>query len=580
MKILIIFLLLISTVAGFDFFGLFKSGDKKPVNKDYSPVSDDKAKQYLQKFGYVEPSHVLSASSGLAGDFQDVRSAFKSAVRKFQEFAGLSPTGELDLKTKKKMAQPRCGVTDVAAITSGRESAFKWKKQHLTYSIESFSSDLPQDDIKKAMRRAFDTWSAVVPLDFTEVSSRDESADIKVQFASSSHGDPWPFDGKGGVLAHATMPTSGLLHFDEDERWTFMNPTKIANGDTDLYAVAIHESGHTLGLDHSRDEESIMAPFYHETIDSSGNYVEPKLKSSDIRDIQDIYGARSDRGGGSGSFRTTTERSTTRSFSRGDEWGSWSGFGGGTSGTRGSGLGNNNGGGSNWGSWTSWSDMGSNNNGGGGRTRAPSRGGGEWSSWSGDSTVGIGPGGSCPSRLDAICDAPFNSKYIFSGSNVYEFSSGKITKSHSLHLLFPKGPIYVDAALSNDRTSSLLLFQGYNVFSFHYANSKWILDGSFPKRVPQNIGFRPNGGIYWIDGHQVLFSDDGRFAVYDEYWNEATKVDQISNYFNDFPKSIKGGFVSRGSEVKLFSTNRVYTYDGTRKIGIGQPQSLTSFFNC
>uniref|UniRef100_A0A914QM46 Peptidase metallopeptidase domain-containing protein n=1 Tax=Panagrolaimus davidi TaxID=227884 RepID=A0A914QM46_9BILA len=574
MKFLIVFLLLLlllSTVSGFDFFGLFKSGgSKKPADKDYSPVSDDKAKDYLQKFGYVAPSHVLASSSGLAGDFQDVRSAFKSAIRKFQEFAGLSPTGELDLKTKKKMAQPRCGVTDVAAITSGREAAFKWKKQHLTYSIQSFSSDLPHDDIKKAMRRAFDTWSAVIPLDFTEVSSRDESADIKVQFASSSHGDPWPFDGKGGVLAHATMPTSGLLHFDEDERWTFMNPTKIANGDTDLYAVAIHESGHTLGLDHSRDEESIMAPFYHETIDSSGNYVEPKLKSSDIRNIQDIYGARN---GGGGGFRATTERPTTRSsFPRGDEWGSWGGIGSGS----GSG-GRDRGSSSDWGSWTSWTDFGSSNS--GGRTRAPTHGS-EWSKWDGDSTIGIGVGGSCPSRLDAICDGPFNSKYIFSGGNVYEFDNGRITKSHSLRLLFPKGPIYVDAALSNDRTSSLLLFQGYSVYSFHFTNNKWILDGSFPKRVPKNIGFRPNGGIFWIDGQQILFSDDGRFATYDEYWNEATKVDQISNYFNDFPKSVKGGFVSRGSEVKLFSSNRVYTYDGTRKIGIGQPQSLTSFFNC
>lgn len=41
---------------------------------------------------------------------------------------------------------------------------------------------------RQAIRKAFDIWSAAVPLDFTEVSNQDESADIKIKFASGSHG--------------------------------------------------------------------------------------------------------------------------------------------------------------------------------------------------------------------------------------------------------------------------------------------------------------------------------------------------------------------------------------------------------
>jgi len=47
----------------------------------------------------------------------------------------------------------------------------------------------------------------------------------------------------GGTLAHAFYPTSGVVHFDEDETWSL-----TAEHGRHLLVTATHEFGHTLGI--------------------------------------------------------------------------------------------------------------------------------------------------------------------------------------------------------------------------------------------------------------------------------------------------------------------------------------------
>lgn len=161
----------------------------------------------------------------------------------------------------------------------------QWNTLALTYYFANGTQKLAGETERNLVRQAFALWAEQTPLTFTETQNENE-ANIVIGWATGDHGDGDPFDGPGDVLAHASFPNpyddrQVFLHFDDDERWVDSNTNNV-----DLLTVAAHEIGHTLGLAHSNDPDSLMYPSY----DGPRRF----LGNDDIAGIQDLYGVGSD----------------------------------------------------------------------------------------------------------------------------------------------------------------------------------------------------------------------------------------------------------------------------------------------
>lgn len=232
------------------------------------------ALKYLNQYGYL--SHERSGNHDVS-----------TAIRNFQEFFGLKVSGTLDSETVDLMKKPRCGVSDDSGGgTRKRRYATlgRWSKTDLTYYVQP-GQDLPPDQQRQIFREALQFWADVSGLTFREIDTASAS-DIKISFGRYGHEGtdaertcPYPFDGSAGTLAHAYFPQDGRAHFDEDETFTHGTPYGV-----NLLWVAVHEFGHSLGLQHSSTYGAIMYPYY------TGYVPNMKLHFDDVAGIQSLYG--------------------------------------------------------------------------------------------------------------------------------------------------------------------------------------------------------------------------------------------------------------------------------------------------
>ncbi len=250
---------------------------------------------YLGRYGYLSQLTFRGAINSTQALLDENSSEVREAILDFQDMAGLQQTGTLDAATLRQMAMPRCGVKDRGAmelrarryVTQGS----RWPTNRpITYFVGSYptTSLLSSAEVDKVIVQAFSLWSSAAEIDFAPASSSSD-ADIQLDFFAGRHLSDDPFDGRGGVLAHAFFPRfGGDIHFDDAEEWlTRKDVSRVRRGAKQLLQTATHEIGHSLGLQHSRDRDAIMAPFYRDWMD------EMALRTDDISGIRSLYGRRS-----------------------------------------------------------------------------------------------------------------------------------------------------------------------------------------------------------------------------------------------------------------------------------------------
>lgn len=269
-----------------DLMGESTKKAKSSGSKDIPHAPDERvakfALSYLDAFGYMK-NELNSWSDITVGDIVN-------ALGQFQTFFGLSKTRKLDIATVRAMEAPRCGCPDIVQSHNKDEirlrefinqNLARWTKTGITYTIKSYLPTIPKASMDAVVQQAFNAWTQYANVNVSPASAG-ATPDIVISYGQGAQSN---FDGPGGTLAWAYLPNGSdqplEMRFDVDETWVLDGTQRGII----LLNVATHEFGHLLGLDHSKVQSALMAPYYNAAIATP-------QPNDDIPRIQARYGVR------------------------------------------------------------------------------------------------------------------------------------------------------------------------------------------------------------------------------------------------------------------------------------------------